>query len=464
MIPRFRFLAASKGRPLLRYLLVACLLSVFTLVIQGQEAEEESEQQRDLVDVDTCGTLGGNRVIYTVRTDVSWSGNPFHEAIDAANSIVMEIREGGETRVLELLEWKSEVHPSEIKLLKVKASRKDLRIYESDDGLLVAHFVYTGDWIRFAPAFRKRIEKGFERNDTALSWYSLMEILPAVRYLDAHAAQVVELVLLRRTIRAGYIDAALLALEEVLKSPADDTISRYGKKLLDSATAVKKALQPAALAEAGKIGKLLEAPLYPPLDSPTVFWQDKLLCVVQEDRKPATRMRTYDPRAGKWGKPVAVKYPETGMSQLDYSPNSAYMGGEVCRVCWHRQFGDPGEEACQGLTCDPLIMLNTPPGGSVENREDLKRAGGSCAAGNGLFVFGEAGLLYPMEKDTISWRLFPGDLRYGSRDYPIGLVRPYPLVVSPDQEWVAYAMEAKDGKGVDLWVGRLKYTPDLLER
>lgn len=61
-------------------------------------------------------------------------------------------------------------------------------------------------------------------------------------------------------------------------------------------------------------------PSEPPLDSPTVFWRDKLLCVVQEDKRVAARMRTCDPRSGKWGKPVAQIDPETPHS-ISLSPN-----------------------------------------------------------------------------------------------------------------------------------------------
>ena len=180
-------------------ILLAVLLALSTPVILGQD-EEESEQDRDIADVDTCGTLAGKLVTYTARTEVSWSSNPRHEAIEVNHSIAM----GHDPDLPELLTWTSDAHPDDIKPFKVKANKKDLRIYTKGENRLVAHFIQAGNWIQFAPAFRKRIEKSFEREDTALSWYGLQEILPAVREMDAHVAQVVQLVGFRGAIQGGY--------------------------------------------------------------------------------------------------------------------------------------------------------------------------------------------------------------------------------------------------------------------
>lgn len=442
-------------------ILLTVLLALSAPVILGQEEEGESEQDRDIVDVDTCGTLAGKLVTYTARTEVSWSSNPRHEAIGVAHTIAM----GRDPDLSGLLTWTSEAHPDDIKPFKVKADKQDLRMHTKGENRLVAHFIQAGHWIQVAPAFRKRIEKSFEREDTALSWYGLQEILPAVREVDAHVAQVVQLVGLRGAIQGGYLDPAIKGLHEVLDSPADDTISRYGKKLMDSANDLKKALQPAVLAEARKIGKLLAAPFYPPLDSPTVFWRDKVLCVVQEDKQPAARMRTYDPRSGKWGKPVAVKYPETGLSKLYNIPE--WAGGtedEPCQFCWPKPSGKPDETDCRFMTCVPALLLDIPEGGSVDSLEHRKRAGGAPAAGNSRYEFRDEGALFPIGKDSVSWKLFPDGLRFQTRQQSLSWDSSYPVVVSPDQEWVAYALEAKDGKGMELWVGRLKYNPDMLER
>ncbi len=451
-------------------ILLAILLAVSAPLILGQEEKEESGQDRDIVDVDTCGTLAGRLVTYTARTEVSWSGHPGNETIEVKHSIAM----GRYPDLSELLTWTSEELPEDIKPFKVKANKKDLKIHTKDENRLVAHFIPGDDWnllmpahrkLLFAPAFRKRIEKSFETEDTTLSWYGLQLILPAIREIDAHAAQVVELAGLRRDIQRGDLDPAIRGLDGMLKSPADDTITRYGKKLMDSAVDLKKSSQPAVLAEARKIGKLLAAPSYPPLDSPTVFWRDTLLCVVQEDERPAVRMRTYDPRNGKWGKPVAVKYPENGFSKLHNIPkNGSMMADSTCLFCWPNSSGTVDEMVCHAMSCAPELLLDIPGGGSEESLEHLKRAGGSPAMGNSLYEFRGEGNLYRLGNANVNWNLFPDGLRFQTRSPFLDWDLSRPVVVSPDQDWVAYALEAKDGKGVELWVARLKYNPDVLVR
>jgi hypothetical protein len=451
-------------------ILLAVLLTFSAPMILGQEEEKESEQDRDILDVDTCGTLAGKLVTYTARTEVSWSGHPGHEAIEVKHSIAM----GRYPDLSELLTWTSEEHPDDIKPFKVKAKKKDLKIYTKDENRLVAHFIPADNWnllmpvyrtLLFAPAFRKRIEKSLETKDTALSWYGLQEILPAVREMDAHVAQVVELVILRGDIQRGDLDPAINRLHEVLDSPVDDTINRYGKQLMDSANDLKRASQPAVLAEARKIGKLPAAPFYPPLDSPTVFWRDKVLCVVQEDKQATARMRSYDPQSGKWGKAVAVKFQETGVSRLHNLPKwgSGTADGQ-CLFCWPNSSGTVDDLDCHAMTCASSLLLDIPGGGSVDSMEHLKRAGGTPAMGNSQYQFRDEGALYPLGNANVSWNLFPEGLRFQTRHPFLNWDLSRPVVVSPDQDWVAYALEAKDGKGVELWVGRLKYNPDVLVR
>lgn len=104
-------------------------------------------------------------------------------------------------------------------------------------------------------------------------------------------------------------------------------------------------------------------------------------------------------------------------------------------------------------------MLGDTVPGSVENQEDLAKAGGSSAAGFGRFVFGEGGRLYRAEDGKVSWQVLSDSLEpvFGRKSYRLDDTRDYSAVVSPNQEWVAFALRSKDGKSIELWIGRIRY-------
>jgi hypothetical protein len=428
---------------------------------KGEQAAEagDGESPSDII-----GTLGGNAAAYVVVLDEDPDEvhNDFDESgtIEATHGIGIEVLEGSpenpDSTYLTLLTWRGEVDKDNPRELTAKAEKNDLKLYREETEL--AHFVYVDEHLFLSPALRKRIVKGLDRPDSTLQWHYLRMFFNGESWPDKHIAQVVELRFIRDSIESGNIESSLGHLEEMSAAASDDTISRYCKHLSDSLKSWKKAAQPLTLVDARKLGRLLADPSYPPLDTPTVFWQDTLLCVVQEG-KPSKKMRTYNPRSRKWGAEVPVRYPETGLSKLFESENSVSDRYETCKVCWHPNFGPQTEERCAGLPCDPLIMLNTPPGGSVENREDLVRAGGSCAAGHGALEFGGGGQLFQTSQPDLEWVIFPNPPVYAYHGSTYEDVRQYPVVVSPDQDWVAYALTSKDGNGRDLWVGRLKYKP-----
>jgi hypothetical protein len=97
--------------------------------------------------------------------------------------------------------------------------------------------------------------------------------------------------------------------------------------------------------------------------------------------------------------------------------------------------------------------------GSVENAEDLARAGGSGSAGWGRYEFAEDGLLYRMKDRKVCWRVLPGTATpvFGRKEYELSAKHKYQVVVPPNQEWVALALWSQDGKSIELWVGRLRY-------
>jgi hypothetical protein len=254
----------------------------------------------------------------------------------------------------------------------------------------------------------------------------------------------------------GYVDDAIAASAEHLQAAKDKRVRKYCQRLADSLAAWKRSEQPVFLADARKAGKILTAPVYPPLDSPTVFWKDSLLCVVQEDKAKPASMRAFDPRAGKWGPKAKLTYPESGLYQMYVKQTGTWS--TLCdyeTFCWSKNMGAISEDPCEGISCRPLIILDDSAGGSVRSREDLARAGGSCAAGDGRLEFIGGGRVRIMDSAKVAWKVLDGEAIYSPRGH--GSLREYPVVVSPNQNWIAYASESKDGKSIELWVARLKY-------
>lgn len=412
------------------------------------------------------GALAGESVVYRTRESYRpWCAGCINREVEHAVDL-QSIRMGEgipETTTTPLLTWtyREDGQGGDFDRAEITASETGLKLFyngerRGGEGLL-ALFQYKQGRLILAPEFRKRILEGFDRKDSTLTWFGLRWILSESGWPDAHLMQVLQLYDIRDYIRSGAIDTAIDTLDALVKEAADGKIRRYCRHWLDSLQAWKKEIQPATLAEARRIGSILAAPIYPPLDSPTVFWRDSLLCVIQEGGRPEVRMRIYDTRTMKWGEPVPAKYPETGMSRLFEKPKVYSIACRQEVFCWHEKLGPPSEDPCDGLECGRLLILDDPTRDSVENLPDRIRAGGSCAAANGELEFRDAGVLYYRGKSDYGWRLFPRKLAYGTREYPFPVERKYPVVVSPDQRWVAYAMEGKDGSALGLWVARLKY-------
>lgn len=436
-------------------------VGAFTL-FGDDDTEGDGSWDNPKVIIDTCGTLSGNLITYKISS-IHTVGPKGYETFMEERSIDMRIIskdfESPETTVVNLLSWNCSTDgfgPEKPPPVTVKVRKDEVKLFY--DTTIVSHFVYKKGVFDLAPEFRSRIIKGLHKNDRTIYCYDLYDILTGSQWEDKHIVQILRLYLIRDSLRIGMVDAMIKSLQELAQDAANDTILRYCKELSDSLIFKKKENQPATLADAKKTGIILSPPVYPPLDSPTVFWRDTLLCVIQENPGQPLIMRTFNPFTGKWGPKIPAKYPESGMSQL-FEKNTGFYS-IACPdliVCWHKMLGEFNDDPCDGLDCSPLIKLNDPTSGSVENYDDLVKAGGSCAANNGALEFRDGGELYFMGDTNQSWMIFPDELRYGSRDYPFELKRSYPVVVSPNQQWVAYATNAKGGKSIELWVGRLKY-------
>jgi hypothetical protein len=182
--------------------------------------------------------------------------------------------------------------------------------------------------------------------------------------------------------------------------------------------------------------------------------------VAQQEGKSTTGMRTWNPRSETWSKIERIRYPETGITSLfERGCDTRKYIHTPDQDCWSRKMREPSQPDCPLLDCAPLLILDDTLLGSVENGDDLKRAGGSSAAGWGRYRFAEDGLLYNFTDKRVGWRIFPGSTApvYGKKSYESNADLNYPVVVSPDQEWVAFALRSQDGKSIELWVGRLRY-------
>lgn len=448
--------------PFLAFILAMSLGAAFG---DGDEAEEEGDKAE--VTIDTCGRLSGRRVTFSTSNRHS-HGRRGMEIYESEFSIDMEVltRNGKvlDTSSTALLSWAATTYSDGTEPPTgpvVKAWKDSLRL--SDGENLLAEFAYRKDELTMARGFRKWVIRELENDSTKFWAGGLLEILAGASWPDKHFLQVLQLYGIRDSIRQGYTDAMIASLEDLTRDPADDTIARYGKRLSDSLSASKRDDQPLKLLGAKKVGTIMNDPVYPPLDSPTVFWQDSLLAVVQEEAAKPRLMRVFNPATGKWGRTSPVKYPETALSKM-YQRETGYADGNggTEYVCWRDRLGNPKDDGV-GLDCSPLIQLDDSiDGGSIRNFSDLAKAGGSCAAGWGQYEFRDGGALFNRLDGNgtdykVRWELFPGSLLSGTRKYGFELARDYPVVVSPYQDWIAYAMDSKDGKSKELWVARLKY-------
>jgi hypothetical protein len=440
----------------------AVLTTILALVSAPLFADEGGGEEEDKAEYsqEPCGKLGGMPVFYRTRTEHTY-GSRHSESWSNACSIdartVSKGENGPDTAFEALLSWSEEVSgaPADnaFTVESCKAGKNSLTLLSGQTA--IAEFTYQKGQLALAPGFRKKILDGMERN-APIGTAQLQTVLSGLE--DPQIHEVLRAYAIGDSAAQGYVDYAIYASAECLREAQDKNVRKYCKRLSDSLSAWKKSEQPVFLVDARKAGTLLGAPVYPPLDAPTVFWKDSSLCVVQESEAKPTLMRAFDPRTGKWGPKAKLKYPESGMYQMfEKNTGTWSMGCNYETFCWSKKMGPISDDPCEGISCGPLIMLDDSAGGSVQSREDLSKAGGSAAAGDGGLEFFGGGMVRYLDSSKVAWKVLDGDLRYGTRPYGFQLTREYPVVVSPGQDWVAYALDSKDGKGIELWVARLKY-------
>ncbi len=422
------------------------------------------------IQTDTCGTLAGRQLKCTRKEITSLGGHGGSCEIKfTIHTEAIEKRGGTQDTVrTTLISWSTnQTNNFEFPSCpepEFEARKNDLRVFdsESEGRHLMAHFRWKKGHLELVPEFHTRLISALEKPDPALGSLEFMHSWMNWENMDADPSRsnVLELHAIQDSIAEGKVDYSIEALKELLKDSGNTVISRISRRRLDSLQTWKKKNQPLFLEGVRKIGRLTAEPFYPPLDSPTVFWRDSLLCVVQQDGKSSPQMRTWNPRTGAWGKAEKARFPETGIKEL-YELYCEVLSRmlDPKRNCWTRRMEDPGSLECPAWECSPILSLADSIPGTTGNPKHLARAGGSSAAGYGRFEFGTGGLLYLASNPYVAWRVLPDSVApvYGHKSYEITPEREYPVVVSPDQDWVAFALQAPGGTSIHLWVGRIRY-------
>jgi hypothetical protein len=446
-------------QPFKPFAILAFFLAMVSAPLSADEGDAGEEDKAEYSQ-ESCGKLAGTPVFYDTRTEHNY-GTRHNETWSNQCSIdsrtLSKGAHGPDTAYEPLLSWSEEVSgpmaDNSLTVESCKAVKNTLTLLSGQS--VIAEFTYRKGQLALSPAFRKKILDGMEKN-ADIGTERLQTVLSGLEDPQIHEA--LRAYALGDSAAQGYVDYTIDALAEYLNEAKDKNVRKYCKRLSDSLSAWKKSEQPVFLVEPRKAGTILAAPVYPPLDAPTVFWKDSSLCVVQESKAKPNSMRMFDPRAGKWGPKVKLKYPESGMYQMfEKNTGTWSMGCNYETYCWSKRMGPISDDPCDGISCGPLIMLDDSAGGSVQSREDLAKAGGSCAAGDGGLEFFGGGMVRFMDSTKVAWKVLEGDVRYDTRPYEFQLTREYPVAVSPGQDWIAYALDSKDGKSIELWVARLKY-------
>ena len=303
--------------------------------------------------------------------------------------------------------------------------------------------------------------------DTVTEFDDLYYILSNMSFTDMHPLRVLELVKSRKLMEAGEWDLAeanIAWLAQEASDNSDTYVTTRCEKLANEIAQYKNANIPFVLTDVHKIGTLSDNPIYPPGDNPTVFWQDNFLCVITDTSGISGKMHRYNPVQKQWGKVLPAKYPDCSME--------GYYVVYPCYYCddsthyWNTAIALPGEDgSCDLCDCftDPRPLISIPSdsififkGGRFDSLA-IERSGGSCIAGNGRYFFDNDSKLC-LYNSKISWNILPEGIVSSGNSIDIDyFYSSYPVVVSPDQKWVAYAIKQKNGEKIELWVAKLNY-------
>ncbi|MBN1601640.1 MAG: hypothetical protein JW915_08530 [Chitinispirillaceae bacterium] len=441
-------------------------------VVQG-EKDDENDNIKYFTDTLTSG------VYRVIRNYVSEVSHGIGTRAGIEEELNLEFEKQSKNEVLSLgsvkftNSWIGYDDPiAELVDVQITFSKDRFLLTESScSGESSLEFAAPHDSLVISPDFLKKLENVVDKpKDTVTGYKNPWYILNQMQFSDMHPTLLCRLFDINALIDSSEWDQAEQSIV-TLKKQAEEAGDAFVKVRCDKIKMLiahhKKQTVPFRLSGIKKIGIILEDPIYPPLDSPTVFWQDTLLCVVQTDathEKPM--MRTWNHSTAKWGPVIPARIPKCSMK--------GYITVYPCYYCndethyWHSALELPGEggpcDLCDCFTDErPLVSL---PAEEVFlfKKDDfdssvIAASGGSCIAGYGAYVFGENGKVYSKDM-KISWDMKLGNIA-SSNAYDFvnerSITASYPVVVSANQHLVAYAIKRKDNNKIELWVSRISY-------
>jgi hypothetical protein len=361
---------------------------------------------------------------------------------------------------------------AELSDVKIKISRDRFLLTEtSSSGESSIELTAPHDSLVISPDLLKKLEKAVDNpKDTVKGYKNPRYLLSQMEFSDKHPTLLCHLLDINTLIDSSEWDIAedsVTGLKGQAEEAGDAFVKGRCDKILTLIANHKKQTVPFQLSGAKKVGIILENPVYPPVDSPTVFWQDTLLCVMQTDtthKKPM--MRTWNPATSKWGPVVPARIPQCSME--------GYISVHTCYYCdeeshyWHSALELPGEEgSCDLCDCftDQRPLVSIPSKKVFLFKKDefdsamIAVSGGSCIAGHGEYVFGEDGKFYTKDMKT-SWDIQMGNIVVSWANNfveDMSFTASYPVVVSANQNLVAYAIQRDNNSKIELWVARINY-------
>lgn len=361
---------------------------------------------------------------------------------------------------------------AELSDVQIKISKDRFLLTEtSSSGESSIEFAAPHDSLTISPDLLKRLEKSVDNpKDSVKGYKNPRYMLNQMQFADMHPTLLCQLFDITTLIDSSEWDQAEESIT-TLKGKAEEADDAFIKIRCDKIKQLianhKKQTVPIQLSGAKKIGVILEPPVYPPLDTPTIFWQDTLLCVLQTDtthKKPM--MRTWNPSTAKWGPIVPARIPKCSMK--------GYFNVYPCYYCeneshyWHSTLELPGEQgSCDLCDCftDDRPLVSIPSQKVFLFKKDgfdsamIALSGGSCIAGHGEYLFNGDGKVYSIDM-KISWDIQLGNI-VNSSAYEFvkdgSSTASYPVVVSANQNFIAYAIQRDNNSKIELWVARISY-------
>jgi len=299
-----------------------------------------------------------------------------------------------------------------------------------------------------------------------------------VRGLEPALAQSQWLLVARDKLEAGAWESAetIVNNEVPAEPPPAEAVVKRRAAVTERLAALRRQSAPVVVADRRRVGTVLTAPVTPVASdgAPTLFWRADSLCVAQEDHKPPTEMRCFDPKARKWNAREPLQKPRSSgehLRSMSYGNVNRCFGVYVVQksvpeselVACSGGPGEPAEELV-GVVDGDAMLLGTESGLFVNRGPEKNKSltakeanalvagsAGSLIVGNGCCRFFNDGRVARLGKDRYErlWPVLgpPPDGHYWS-DAPL---------VSPSQRWAAAFSKAKGSSSpaVTLWLFRV---------